>query len=244
MNFSLEHAQNTGSIIFNSAPCENEATIAVTGMGRSGTTMIARILDAFGLFMGEPLSPQFMEDQRILDLIRTDQFDDLAALCRERDKTCAKWAFKCPALRGKLNHVHPLLRAPRYIVPFRDIAAISLRHNLALSTELKEALGLAARGYTKLLSALENIDAPVLLLSYEKALQYPDLTVQTLADFCGVTLPPSAVKRIAAQSIRNGDPRYLAKDDPGEPERKARLFPALRLFCRWVCDRNKNSTHK
>lgn len=205
----MEGDLNPGHAVLNAAPCPPEATIAVTGMGRSGTTMVARVLNAVGLPLGPSVDPQRLEDPAILAMIKADRIADLAALCRDRDRQHPKWAFKCPALRSKLAEVHPHLRAGRYIVPFRDIMAVAQRNSLSVGTDLREGLRLAASGYMKLQAALGSLDAPILVMSYEKALQHPGAAVAAIAAFCGVSLARDEADRIAAATIRNSDPAYL-----------------------------------
>jgi hypothetical protein len=43
---------NTGCWVLRPAPLPAEATMVVTGLGRSGTTMIARVLSELGIFIG------------------------------------------------------------------------------------------------------------------------------------------------------------------------------------------------
>jgi len=208
-------ATNFGHFTLNAAACGAGATIAVTSMGRSGTTMVARILKDLGLPMGDDLSAQFLEDQTILRQLKEDRMADFQAHCRTRDRDHPKWAFKCPALRLRLRAAHDIMHDPRYIVPFRDISAIAQRNHLELGTDLGAALDAAARKYSKFVTALLALDAPVLAISYEKALQYPEQTVQAIAVFCGENPEPGQIRAIAAGAIRNGDPRYLAQSGAG-----------------------------
>ena len=215
--------ENFGCAVLNPAPCEDKATIAITGLGRSGTTMVARILRELGIPMGDGLGGRFLEDTDILRAIKSADMATFKAICRARDARHSKWAFKCPAMRVTLQDSLKHMRGPRLIVPFRDIMAISMRNNLEISTEMKTALGLAARGYAKMLAAFDEVDAPILFLSYEKALQYPMRTVRQIAEFCGIELSDEAAERIAAETIRNGDPRYFGTE-PAETPRARRIL--------------------
>lgn len=207
-----QSSENFGLAVFNPAPCEDIATITVTGLGRSGTTMIARILYEMGIPMGKDLNKsRKMEDVDILAAVKSGDLDRFAAISAAQDAKYEKWAFKCPALRTILPGALARLRAPRVIVPFRDVMAISIRNHIENTTEVETALGLAARGNAKLLVALENISVPLLYLSYEKALQYPVHTVARIAIFCGLELSQKNIERIAVETICNGDKRYFAE---------------------------------
>ena len=214
-------SENFGCAIFNPAPCDEKATIAITGLGRSGTTMVARILRELGVPMGKSIESRFLEDESILYAIKTADMVAFNQICRARDDLYPKWGFKCPAMRVKLQDAVENMRAPRLIVPFRDILAISMRNNLEVSTDTKTALGLAARGYAKMLAAFDNIDVPTLFLSYEKALQYPSHTVKQIATFCGIELSAESAERISGDIICNGDPLYFGAkpDEVARPRR-------------------------
>ena len=215
--------ENFGCAVLNPAPCEDKATIAITGLGRSGTTMVARILRELGIPMGDGLGGRFLEDTDILRAIKSADMATFKAICRARDARHSKWAFKCPAMRVTLQDSLKHMRGPRLIVPFRDIMAISMRNNLEISTEMKTALGLAARGYAKMLAAFEEVEVPILFMSYEKTLQYPVRVVKQIAEFCGMTLSDEAAERIASATILNGDPRYFGSG-PAETPRGRRIL--------------------
>lgn len=201
---------NSGIFALNDRQCPDTATIAVTGMGRSGTTMIARILAALGVELGDTLSPQFLEDVRFVRAFKVGDMDEVTQLVADRDAAHAKWGFKLPAMRAHLPQMEQILRAPRFIITFRDPAAIALRNNLSMDADLATALRLAAKGMHKLANLVLDMHSPVLLVSYEKALQHPEQTVTTIAAFCGISLAEEGqAKKMAAQCICNGDPAYL-----------------------------------
>jgi len=52
-------------------------------------------------------------------------------------------------------------------------------------------------------------EVPTLMVSYEKALQYPERCVQAIADHCGITVSHDQISEIAASCVRNGDKAYL-----------------------------------
>lgn len=58
---------NTGIRVWNDAPLpgDGRATVAITGAGRAGTTMLARITAALGIEMGDALAPGTAEDKPI-----------------------------------------------------------------------------------------------------------------------------------------------------------------------------------
>ena len=200
---------NYGLAILNDAPVGSTATIAATGLGRSGTTMLARVLIELDVPMGQKIGPQSAEDKELLRLLKTRDLEGFATACQARDEKYQIWGFKCPALRGQIAPALKWMRAPRLILSFRDIMAVAQRNALSVDAELLEAIETSARGYVKMVQALRDLQVPILLISYEKALQYPMATVQAMAEFCGRPVSEEHAEKIAAGAIRNADPRYV-----------------------------------
>ena len=197
-------------ILLNPAPLLPQGTVAVTGMGRSGTTMVTRVLAALGLPLGPDASANFLEEPQIVSLLKANDMAGFAALCRARDADHNIWAFKCPALRVRMAEADQILRQPRYIVTYRDVVATVTRSVTAADAppDWNSALEAQVRKQYNLIRELMRLEAPILLLSYEKALALPAETVAEIARFVGHPLAPAA--KIAAAEIRAGDPRYKA----------------------------------
>lgn len=205
----MSNAQpNPGYTVLNDAPCGEVATIGATGLGRSGTTMLARTLFEIGLPMGDRLTPRTCEDKVIQKQLKARDHDAFADLCSSRSAQTPRWGFKCPALRNQMQDCVPLMQGARFVVVFRDLLAVALRNNLSMGREQLDALERAEQGYRRLVQEVQRLEAPVLLLSYEKALQHPETLVTTLADFSGLPVSPERAAEIAASTIRNADPRY------------------------------------
>ena len=200
---------NYGLALLNPAPIGETATIIATGLGRSGTTMVARVMAALGVAMSPDTSARTAEDKKILATVKERDFAEFTALCRQRDALTSRWGFKCPALRNVMLKWEPAIRQPRYIIVFRDLLAIALRNQISLGQDLSIALQSASKSYAQLLQQLERMTAPALLISYEKALQYPVRTVLGIADFCGIEVDETQAVQVASQCIVNGDPNYL-----------------------------------
>ena len=214
MSSSLEDfvksKENSGTRIINDAPIQTHATIAATGLGRSGTTMLARILHGIGLEMGPYCHPNTSDDKQIQKAMRKFDWGRFEEICRERDSQFDIWAFKDPKIRDELPRAAALMRNPRLIVTFRDLLAVSLRNEISASTEIWNAMRLALKGYTLLVEQLRNLTCPTLMLSYEKCLVRPEETVRIIADFCGRSLSDEDIGRIARTAIRDSDPKYLS----------------------------------
>lgn len=207
---------NTGCWIIRPTPAQAETTVVVTGLGRSGTTMVSRVLSELGVFMGESLTTRTNEDADIKQCVKDGDEAGFERLCRRRDARYSVWGFKNPGFRDQLPAWEKHIRNPRVILLFRDILAIALRNHIAMNIGVEEALALAARSYIKALKRLEDSRSPALLLSYEKCLSDPGFAVQQIAGFCGVAPTPETMEGAKA-AIRNGDERYFAEDDEAPP---------------------------
>jgi|AntAceMinimDraft_5_1070358.scaffolds.fasta_scaffold27249_2 hypothetical protein len=200
---------NFGLHVLHDAPVPQQTTILAAGLGRSGTTMLSRIMSALGLYMGRVLTPQSNEDKEIQLLIKAGDMAGFEEICRVRDAQHDVWGFKCPAARGHIANLATHMRNPRAIVVFRDVLAISLRNNISVGAELVDAMEAAVRGNAVLISQVVTAEVPTLMVSYEKALQYPERCVQAIADHCGITVSHDQISEIAASCVRNGDKAYL-----------------------------------
>src|SRR5262245_26760742 len=122
---------NTGIWRHNDAPSSQYATVIAMGLGRSGTTMVARVLIELGMNMGAHLSRRSSEDADIRSRIKANDLSGFQELCRQRDAAHDKWGFKCPAFFPVMNTFSKSVRNPRFIVMFRDVLAISIRNKLS-----------------------------------------------------------------------------------------------------------------
>ncbi|MEX0409752.1 sulfotransferase [Aquibium sp. LZ166] len=170
--------------------------------------MIARIFSDLGLDMGHHVTANTSEDKRIRTFAKDADLGGFESYCRDRDALADTWAFKVPAFRTRINEFSSVMRNPRFVITFRDILAVTVRNQIAIGVEFMDALRQAAKGYSTLVEQVSKVNCPILLISYEKSLQYPRETVSAIAEFCGVKLTTEEVIRLAERNIINGDPRY------------------------------------
>lgn len=204
----MQSGVNVGSWILRETPREGAATIAVTGLGRSGTTMISRVLTGLGLFMGYDLAPSSHEDYEFRGCVKQGNEEAFIAACRLRDGEREVWGFKNPAFRDRIAEWEKHMRNPRVIFIFRDVLGISIRNHLALKTDVQDELKKAVNCYFKALRQIEQSASPTLLLSYEKCLADPARAVRSIADFCGLDAPSETLEA-AVNEIKPNDGRYL-----------------------------------
>ncbi|OWU82252.1 hypothetical protein ATO6_22680 [Oceanicola sp. 22II-s10i] len=200
---------NYGVHVLNAAPCPEQATIFAFGLGRSGTTMLSRAMAELGIFMGEKITPQTHEDKDIQLAIKARDMKAFKQICRRRDADHDRWGFKCPAARGDVSGLASRMRNPRAIVVFRDIVAIALRNSISVDAEVIPGLQAAAKANVALIDEVIKAEIPTLVVSYEKALQYPDRLVMAIAAHSGIEISEERARQIARDRVANGDPTYL-----------------------------------
>jgi hypothetical protein len=206
---NLEDKLNYGMAKLNDAPCGAEATIVATGLGRSGTTMLARIMEESGLAMGKKLTTNTREIKRLQVLVKANDRLAFKSYCKKQSRLTPKWGFKLPAFRNVTRTYEGSMVNPRYIVIFRDVLSIGIRSKIVHQTDLLSLMRVAIQDYLITLRQVEALRSPVLLISYEKALHFPERTVATMAEFMGINLSEDRILRIAEVAVRNADPDYL-----------------------------------
>jgi len=162
-------------------------TFIVTGLHRSGTTLVASMLRQAGIFMGAEINDIVHEDEAFAKLIEARNRDGLQQLIASRDTGYGTWGFKLPMLCRWLAAADmDLFNNPHVIVTFRDLLAISLRASLSEYQAPLRALRHAADDMTAMVDLVTRLRCPTLLLSYEKALVFPGEMVDAVAHFCGL----------------------------------------------------------
>lgn len=181
--------------------------------------MVARVLAFLGVPMGVPVPAPVelvnYEDPEFVRILHVDFNSDaskakLGALVQERNSTYPLWGFKLPMALNSLRLLNGALRNPYFIFVFRDPLAIALRESIAVDLPLLSGLVNVANYYSSLSEFLTWTTAPCLLISYEKAVQHPNLFCDELVHFLHLNLSPRDVK-IASEQIRPSHPEYLSR---------------------------------
>ena len=192
----MEEFSNSGRILLRcDAPgfhgSLQEGTLIVSGVARSGTSMVARLLARVGVPMGDEIDDVVFEDVELLELFSRGAMEELREAIRIRDQRNPVWGFKRPHLHVHGPEIIRLFRNPRVIITSRDPVAITGR-NLVSEQFEKAAHSLveAAQDLSEAMRFAAALDCPTLLVSYEKAIQHPADFVETLLDFCGIAAAP------------------------------------------------------
>jgi hypothetical protein len=164
-----------------------EASFVITGLARSGTSMLARVMQAGGVFIGTEIDDVVYEDVEIGHALEAGDATGLAALVAARDEAHAVWGFKRPHLHAVMRPEAILgLRAPRLLVVFRDPIAIAQRNVISELLPERQAVEEAASAQKALIDFVYAAECPALLVSYEKAVTMPEQFVDEIIRFCGI----------------------------------------------------------
>ena len=199
---------NKGVAEINAANFGNHATLAVVGLTRSGTSMLSALLQELGVFMGNAVDSAVYEDIEVARFIDAGDFAGLKAFIAKRNAQHAVWGFKRPNAYKVLPELVPLMRKPRIIVMFRDVLAIAMRNHVSMQMDVIPALPRYVEEYGQLVRNIAGLKCPMLLVSYEKFIQFPVESVERAAAFAGITLTPE-LRGKAMKAVNNGPDAYL-----------------------------------
>ena len=224
--------QNKGLISFRGAKAgvgsSGARTLIVSGVARSGTSMIARVLHGAGVFMGDDMDQIVFEDHAFALLFEHGNLDlkRLRRMRRARDARYPVWGFKRPHLHVQGAQAVTAFRNPRVILTVRDPVAIAERNAIAEQLDPADSLAAAMDDLQAMLQFARSLTCPVLLVSYEKAVRQPGRFIGRLLDFCGVALEPVAQQRLIGLI---------------EPDRPAYLHSARRRFDGYIDEIRDNT---
>jgi hypothetical protein len=167
----------------------HEKTLLVTGLARSGTSMLAALLQAAGVWLGDHVYEPINEDAEITQILQARDFTRLDELIERQNASTPIWGFKMPDLHLFLQHDElQRFRNPHLIAIFRDPVAVAARNALSEQYDGEQAMIEATSAMYSLAQFVRASRVPYLLLSYEKALVFPRAFIDNIVDFCGVTL--------------------------------------------------------
>jgi len=186
-------------------------TVIATGVGRSGTSMVAKVLEALGIPMGNTENQAVHEDKDFLHALLYFDFHRLATLIDARNEAYPRWGFKFPSLQNHLLAPQfAKFRNPYLIVVMRDPVAIATR---ALASDPESGdpgatLANVTHQVSGLVELVARAECPALLLSYEKFLAFPEKTIEAIATFCRLAPPPAQLEA-ARQAVAPNNQDYI-----------------------------------
>ena len=199
---------NRGLAEINAVPFDGQATLAVVGLARSGTSMLSALLQDLGVYMGDAVDKAVFEDVEVAGFIDKGDFKGLAEFAAARNAKHDVWGFKRPNAYNALPDIVSVLRKPRIIVMFRDILAIAMRNHVSMQMDVIPFLPMYAGEYMDLAKTVSHIKCPMLLVSYEKFIQFPEESIEKTAAFAGIALTAERREQ-ALKVVNNGTENYL-----------------------------------
>lgn len=177
--------KNTGIVTLNDnkSNSSGSATYIVIGVPRSGTSMVAKSLTKFGVFMGSSLDEAVYEDLEIANALEQKK-SFLPELIKKRDEAHSVWGFKRPTAYKQLKPLLNHFRNPRIITTFRDPVAIAKRNSISVFSDFTNALLQANRETEELIKFVSALKTPVMLVSYEKAMSDKGNFIREISNFC------------------------------------------------------------
>ncbi|MEJ1995735.1 MAG: hypothetical protein P8X75_11095 [Limibacillus sp.] len=205
-------------------------TLIVLGMPSGGTSMTAGALRIMGVNMGDDYDDANQEDYEFPRLAASLQplhdskgrpidskFEELRKLVRRRNEEKAVWGFKDPHSRLYIQEIYPALRNPHFLMIFRDHMAAAQRINFRSQTEHLDSIEAYLDHQMQLVRFVKSNKAPLLLISYERALRLRESFARQVAEFAGLELDEETLSTVMhyIRPDRGGgniDASYLATD--------------------------------
>ncbi|HEX5325914.1 MAG TPA: hypothetical protein VFW75_04530 [Acetobacteraceae bacterium] len=180
-------------------PLPANRTIIVSGLGRSGTSMVATLLAELGIISADDAYEETLDDREFLHLLKFRQVDEFRTAIAQRNQRSSVWGFKLPSIHGYLEPPDLLaFRNPRLVITVRDVVAVAERHAIAEHADPLLSFFEAADGLADLIRFLRAVICPTLLVSYEKAVSLHDEFITALCQFCGCPIDDALRDRLAA----------------------------------------------
>ncbi len=204
----------------NAQPPASVMTVPIVGVPRGGTTMVAAVAHALGLYIGPPkdLAQFTFEDQH---MNRADMGLQLSYISKQNKEHNA-WGWKDPVAISTVRSLFFALRNPRMIIVFRDILAsldgemrFDAAHAINPPRTFQDIATATINWWQANIEFMNQTTFPVLLVSYERALHTPFLFIQQVAAFLGMTPTHEQLQEALARISPRGG--YLCIDEQAHP---------------------------
>ncbi len=177
-------------------------TVVVVGVPKGGTSVTAITLDMLGIPIAtrdHEKHTSFYENQKFM----VANLETNLAEIKRLDSLHAVWGFKNPSGVHVSKRLSPHLRNPHYVFVTRDVVAVAesvayQRNKQKLSDSL---ISECSTQNQDLLKYYVTVDAPKLLVSYERIQKFPAVFVFSLLRFlqvdCSDEMVVSAINHIS-----------------------------------------------
>jgi len=174
-------------------------TIVIIGVERGGTSMVAGVIRALGVNLGEHAGrnhedPNFQKDDEVylLNQIKiNNSHHDI-------------WGFKYPKASLKVDFYSKQLRNPHFILVFRNIASIVDSELLRSDIDPLKTINRSLHYYSEATNYLIKNKYPLLLVNYERACANKFEFIQKISKFTGLALDKNSVETACAVITGDG----------------------------------------
>jgi hypothetical protein len=212
MTMGKRSLQTASSLVLNGrTEGERQRTYIVFGTRRGGTSAAAGVLRALGLDLGDVGTRKTNEDPAF----QAKPLNEMRTAIKRRNAEKDVWGWKFAGAGSYLPELVGSVRNPYFVVVFRDPVAAALSQARLDREHNKRSPSVAlhesnANSNANMGLALAS-GRPCLLISNEKAVQYPDSLIDEIADFLYAPRPEDPLRTRILDYISPG--RYKAFDD-------------------------------
>lgn len=178
---------------------ERYKTVVVLGVERGGTSMVAGIIRALGVDMGQRVGlnhedPRFISEDEV----------KLEKLIMLRNKEVPVWGFKMPKAVNKLAFFGKHLRNPYLVIVHRNLAAVADSWSQRGAGQYLDAIERSLDYHRLIIEHLRQSKRPALIVNYERAVKDKQETVRDIAGFLGLKVGDQAIQRAVEMITGDG----------------------------------------
>ena len=166
------------AMIINPGIVSPQKTVVIIGIQRGGTSMVAGVARELGVNLGKNLGVNH-EDPAFV----TKDLSAIRAAIQERNDQSDLWGWKMPHTSEYLLDLLPSIRNPHVIVVFRNVLAITRTQMRRSDADFETAFKFASERTRQVGSIVPEIDAPLMVVDFEKAAAARAEFVSELVEF-------------------------------------------------------------
>lgn len=195
---------NKGAVIINGNSTKNRNRIVIVGTARGGTSLVAGAMYKLGIFMGDRCHHPIYEDVRLSECFETKNFTQAQAVAEEYSTKHPVWGWKRPSSIDYLDMVNKTLHSPAYIFIYKDIFSIAHRNAISMLAQIVPNMRRSVKEYQATINFLDKTKPTALLVSYDKALAWPEHFINLIIEFSNIH--PTEEQKQAAIAFIVPDP--------------------------------------
>lgn len=159
--------------------------VLITGLGRSGTSAVASVFNHIGFYLGDDSEAPIYEDVVLRTAFKEERLSDVRSTLERSGLEHRLVAWKDPKLFSAIGSqlVGELTEDWLMVLVFRDPVATTLRRVFSDKVSFMDTLLSTVRLQEKLVQFGMTVKKPILFVSYEKLLLYPEQVIGEILGF-------------------------------------------------------------